>query len=374
LTLLEKYIIARWCYAIGEETIGDVEYNSIHNKLKEEFPDNEYVNRSWSDDPCPIELLEKYNMMELYRDIKFSHKSESIESLNTEDAVERMFYSLDERSRLSYKLDGFNIQVNYYNRKSISAETRGRTGNSLNANVVLKIVPQTITLSGKVKVTGELVIRKDLWELFKEETGGKSQRSSVATAMARGMTDYLTFVAFGIQTEGEIITRDVYDVLDELGFMTPMKLYVSNYTGLLKAINLLGKRYSTYRYPADGLVIENSKCQYAIRIEAFKEKELMSYVTGYERKHGIYKMPLVVTIRPVTYDGRENSAVSVTNLHYVLDCELKIGSPIAFDIRSMANAVLNVERTMALHEEWKGRYDKFRDLIEESDYAKKAEV
>ena len=367
MSLLERYIIARWKYAIGVDGVDDIEYRMMHEQLLKEMPDNEYVNRSWSDDPCPIELLKKYDLMELYRNIKFDHKSESIESLNSESAVENVFRSLDEKSRLSYKLDGFNIQVNYYNGKVISAETRGRTGNSLNANVVTNVVPESIPLGGKVKVTGELVIRSDKWEEFKAETGNTSQRSSVSTAMANEMYEYLQFVAFSIQSDLHHIAGDHYDLLQSYGFTTPVFMTVSNYSQLRRAIDLMGKRYAVYRYPADGLVLENSKCQYAIRIGEFQEEIAESYVTGYVRKFGIYKRPIVVSIAPVMVEGAKRSFVSVTNLQYVLDCNLQIGSPIAFDIRSMADAVLNETKTKQLQEEWNGRFDSYREMIDQRD-------
>lgn len=148
MTLLEKYIIERWRYAIGDEDcIDDIEYRTIHEQLLEEIPDNEYVKRSWSDDPCLIELLMQYGLYDkLYRDIKFNHSSESIRSINTDEEFEITFKHLNKRTRVSYKLDGFNIQSNYYNRKPISSETRGRTGNSLNANIVTKDNPTGYTL------------------------------------------------------------------------------------------------------------------------------------------------------------------------------------------------------------------------------------
>lgn len=365
MSLLEKYIIARWCYAIGEDYISDMEYRQIEEQLKKEMPDNEYVNRSWSDDPCPIELLQKYDRMDLYRNIKFDHKSESIRSINTDEAFEEQFSRLNEDSRLSFKLDGFNIQVNYYNGKPISAETRGRTGNSLNANIVMNIVPQKISIKGKVKVTGELVIPNSKWELFKLETGNTSQRNSVSTALARGMSEYLAFVAFNLQTDSQDVTvTDIYYVLNQEGFVTPFRLSVSNYKMLQTAMEYMARINKAYDYPNDGLVIENSKYQLAIRVGAWKEESMMSYVTGYEENVGAYGNSMLVNIKPVTFDGRTRRQVSVTNLQYILDSDLQIGSPVAFDDRSKATAVLNVSRTAELHNKYAGRYDEFQAIID----------
>jgi len=80
MDILDKYIVARWCYAIGEPYVDDIEYRYIEEKVKSAYPDNEYLKRSWSDDPCPIGILKKYNLMQYYRDIKFAYKSESSKS------------------------------------------------------------------------------------------------------------------------------------------------------------------------------------------------------------------------------------------------------------------------------------------------------
>lgn len=365
MTVLEKYIIARWCYAIGEDYMDDIEYRQVEDSVKDCYPNSEYLHRSWSDDPCPLELLEKFNMMHLYRDIKFHHQSESIRSINSDSEFETQFKNLNKPSRLSYKLDGWNIQVNYYNGKPISAETRGRTGNSLNANIVTSIVPQNIPVKGKVKITGELVIPNAKWSLFKLETGNVSQRNSVSTALAKEMTEFLEFVSFSVQTEDVTLTEDAYDILVKWGFNTPRKITVNNFLQLNKAMEILGQLNETYKYPNDGLVIENEDYQLAIRVGTWKEEIMCSYVTSYEENHGAYGVAMVVNIKPVVYNGTTRRQVSVTNLQYILNADLRIGSPIAFDNRSMVTAVLNTTETAELHKEWAGNFEGFRKMIDE---------
>lgn len=368
MTRLEKYTLSRWCYAIGEDYIGDVEYRDLHEEMKAVYPENEYVLRSWSDDPCPLALLEKENLLDLYRDIKFEHKSESITSLKCMEEVSQIYSSLNERTRISYKVDGFNIQVNYYNGEVISAETRGRTGNSLNAKVAMRVVPKKIPMLGKVKVTGELVIPNNMWEKFKVETGNSSQRNSVSTAMAKEMTDYLKFVAFNLQSDtADNLIEDIYTSLNEFGFQTPVHMYVSSYGELTKVIAKLSMKSKYYPNPADGFVVENSRGQYALRVGAYEEQTLKSYITGFEKKVGVYKQSIVANIHPIVVEGIKRTSVNVTNLQYVIDCNLQIGNPIAFDIRSMANAVLNEGKTIDLQNEWKGVYDKYREMVDNNE-------
>ena len=364
MTLLEKYIIARWCYAIGEDFIDDIEYKYIEEQLRKKGLAQDYLGISWSDDPCPIEILQKYDLMEFWRDIKFSHKSESIRSINSEEEFLTQFSTLKEKTRVSYKIDGFNIQANYFNGGFISAETRGRTGNSLNASVVSEILPKRIPYKGKIKITGELSIPKDRWKLYSLETGNTSQRNSVSTVLARGDTEYMSYLAFNIQTEREEIFQDIYNVLEQLGFQTPMCIYVNSFSGLNQAVIELGDHNRHYNYLTDGLVVENKNLQVAVRIREWKEKVLQSYITGYSENRGIYGDNIVADIRPILVDGARRSKVSVTNLQYLIDYNLRIGSPIAFDLRSAVNCVLNTTKTKDLHSEYNGRFEAFREMID----------
>ena len=96
----------------------------------------------------------------------------------------------------------------------------------------------------------------------------------------------------------------------------------------------------------------------------------MSYVTGYIENRGSYGNSLVVSIYPVKVDGVTRSKVSVTNIGYIVENDLQIGSPIAFDIRSAANAVLNTTRTEELHRNWSNMYEDYRKMIEEKESLK----
>lgn len=363
---VDKYIIARWCYAIGEDFVDDIEYRDIEELVKKEQPDCEYLSRSWSDDPCPIELLQRYNRMDLYRDIKFEHKSESIRSINNMQEFENTFRSLDRPSRLSFKEDGWNIQVNYYNGKPISAETRGRGGNSLNADLAIKLVPDAIPIKGRVKVTGEVVIPNSRWFSFLLEfASNTSQRSSVITCLRNDRPEFLKFIAFNIQAEDTAIFGDMYALLTKYGFTTPYAVTVSNYAQLCNAIRLMEKIDGKYDYPNDGLVIENNRYQLAIRVGHWQEEVMQSYVTAYAENHGAYGNAMKVNIYPVTYNGATRHQVSVTNLQYILDSDLRIGSPIAFDIRSEATSVLNQTRTAELQRQWENRYEEYQQMIKE---------
>lgn len=365
MTLEEKYILARWCYAVGEDYISDMEYHYIEEQIKKEDPHNEYLGRSWSDDPCPIELLKANQLERLIKNVEFIHKSESIRSIYDEETYLAQFGQLKEETFVSYKIDGWNTQINYYNGKPVSANTRGRSGNFMKAEIVLEVVPSKIPIMGKVKVTGEASIPKDKWRIYSLQTGNTSQRNSVSTVLANGDKDFISFKAFNIQIDQDEIKQDRYELLTKLGFTTPTRVKVNDFISLDKAIQILGIRDEKYNYPTDGVVVENSKGQIALRIYRWKEKCLDSFVTGYIENRGSYGDSMVVSIYPIIREGIKRGKVGVTNIKYIVENNLQIGFPIAFDIRSAADAVLNTTRTAQLQRIWEGRYVEYRKEVEE---------
>lgn len=364
MTLQEKYVLARWCYAVGEPYLSDMEYRYIEDRIREEDPDNEYLARSWSDDPCPKELLVANGMEKLVRNVEFTYKSESIRSIFDEGEYRRQFMGLKEHTYVSFKIDGWNTQVNYYNGHVVSANTRGRSGNFMKADVIMKIVPQTIPFKGRVKITGEASIPKSKWNVYSRLTGNTSQRSSMSTVMANGDYEYASFKAFHIQSDDTKFDRDPYELLVELGFDTPMRFECNDFASLDRVVRKLAARDEKYDFLTDGVVVENTHGQVALRIYRWEEASLRSYVTGYIENRGAYGDSMVVAICPVLREGVTRSKVSVTNIRYIVENNLRIGAPIAFDVRSAADAVLNTVKTQELQAMYAGRFADYRSMVD----------
>ena len=365
MTDLERFIIARWSYAVGESFIGDIEYNELEAKLKESMPDNEYVKRSWSLDPCPIVLLEKYGLQHLRRNIKLDYNAESIEAITTWEELEREFKTLNKKSRLSYKIDGWNMSKNFYNGEYISGNTRGRTGDERETDVLLGVGADKVPFKKRVTVTGEGSIPNDKWEMFQLKYNNTAQRNSVSTVIANNEKEYMSLLAFDIDVEGGLDpTVDKYELLRNIGFKTPAFLWVNDYTSLCRAIDVMSKRSYSYNYLTDGLVIENEDVQKAIRLGAWSETVFNSYVTGYTEKQGAYGKSMVVEVKEIFIRGNRRSNVNIYNVASIIENNLQIGYPIAFTVRSSANAVIDVGSTRRLQETWINRYDKYREKID----------
>ena len=200
--------------------------------------------------------------------------------------------------------------------------------------------------------------------MYKSITGNTDQRASVRTALARGDVDYLEFLAFDIYAEDFEIKEDKYQILKSIGFKTPMFKWVSNYKELCAVIDFMSKMDSGYNYQTDGLVIENEDYQLAIRIGKWEEEIHSSYVEGYLESQGMYGLSLEILMHPVQVKGRMCSRVSITNCANIEDNNLRIGYPIAFNIRSEANNVIDTTNTYKLQVSWDGKYDEYRKMID----------
>lgn len=365
MNLLESYILARWQYAIGLQEMSDMEYNELHRRMQQEYPENEYVNRVWSEDPCPIELLKRIGREDLYRDISVIFGSESMESLRSDNEVERVFRNLMEETRVSYKVDGWNNQINYYNGKIISCNTRGRATNSKDSNVIMDVVPQSIPMLGKVKVIGEASIPNRMWELFKQNYDGNDQRASMSTVIANHLSEYASFKAFNIISPDNELPKDKYRLLASWGFQTPRFIMVKNYQQLLTAIQMLSKMDERCDVLTDGLVVENSSTQLAIRVGKWQESSTHSYVTGYKEEYTPYGISMTLAIKPIRVVGKTISVLNITNVNQIVKNNLRIGYPVAFSLRSSANPVINITQTAELQEEYEGRYDEYCQHIDE---------
>ena len=359
-----RFLLARWSYLMGEPIISDVEYDKLEKKMKQEYPNLPSCDRPWSFDECPVELLRQYGLGHLVCNTTMRYMAESIESLNTEADFNQVLSGLNERSRLSYKIDGWNTRASYFKGNIVKIETRGRSGNNLDMSNIHEIFPDKVPWDCRVAVTGELSIPNSKWGAYKDITGNNDQRASVRTALARNDISYLSFLAFNIFIEDEDVkVGDSYELLNSLGFKTPKFVWVNNFKELEQGIDYLSLINPGYGYLTDGLVIENSRLQRAIRLGEWQEQVMCSYVTGYEENQGMYGTFLKVKCAPIRIEGKKFTKISINNIANIVENHLEIGSPIAFSLRSAANVVLDVTETNVLQKRWAGKYEEYRKTV-----------
>ena len=209
---LEQLILARYYYAYGVDYMSDTLYEEGMNILRTESPNHILLQRHWSEDPLPMQLLMKYNLpyvdnkqseyleelelpseiLELQKEYLNNYSSryndssqKSIELIQDYDTI---FNRVEEIGRgtllhASIKADGQNYTAVYFRGHLVLAKTKGRTGNPMDITKVMRIVlPKYLELDEEVVIlSGELVCYKHSLPYLREnyKQAFKSTRSAV---------------------------------------------------------------------------------------------------------------------------------------------------------------------------------------------------
>lgn len=366
----EKFILARWSYSVGKPIYSDAEYTFMLNAMRASNPDDEYVNRSWSSDPCPTELLKRIGREDLIAEVVLGDKTESIPSLNTSLDVQRELSAFQGEGTLSMKHDGWHIQANYYNGDLINLQTRGRYKDAVNADALRNKVPKKIPQLGKLRVSMEATVSKSDFLFCASQFQNVNERSAVSSVLARPEYIHLlslhAFDIFGVDLKG----RCKFDVLREWGFEIPKFYHVTNYQEILDCLQLLSDNNQYYLYPTDGAVFDGG-LRRAIRLLAWEEPIYYSYVTGYGEKYSMYRINPSIRIFPVMRGGTTQRQVNITNWQRILDYDLQPGSPIAFRVASSAIADFDESATRLLRVEYEGRWEEYQRRIAQDEEIKK---
>lgn len=371
MTDFENYVIARWAYSVGKPIMPDARYTILDRVMKSMYPDNEYTKRTWSEDPCPVELLKQYGREDLIYSVVISDKTESIPSLNNWVELQEEYYTMHGKHRVSFKLDGWNIQASYWNTHLVNVQTRGRSTDAMDASVLRKLLPQRIPVMGKALITMELLIPNADFEWFRKTFHVTSQRAAVSTALANpgaGTLDHVKLIAHGLRCSMEL--DDMYKQLKACGFEVPMCAYVENYDELKNQIKAFSEYKSDYPYPTDGLVCDGGNKVRAIRVMGWQEPILISYVTGYEESYGPHSIGIQCKIYPINTGMSTQRVVPATNLKRIIELNLRPGYPIAFRIASSAIADIDEESTILLQKKWNDNLQKYRWMIETNEALK----
>ena len=370
-TLEEKFIVSRWMYGQAEEIIDDSEYTILREYMLKHRILKEYTDRTWSEDPCPLGLLKKYGL-ERYADSVVLHsKSESIESIGNWNDV-KIYYGAGEFYKprfVTYKWDGWNIQVTYYNGEFVNIVPRGRDGGKLDVSSLSHRVPQKINYMGKKVIIFEFVLSDENFEELKRihPKDLRSQRSAVRTAIANPQYHHLlTPIATGVMGESDYMKVAV--MLNNCGFEWCIKPRRARSFGeLVSVVKEMSDEANKYGYPTDGVVVvDKEMTDYrALRVERWEEKIHKSYVIGYELGDGVNSKSVKVKIRPVHLKNSTHVIVPVTNLKAVRDYRLFKGNPIAFRFKSASIAVFDKEATLILQKEYAGHFDEYRRDVDD---------
>lgn len=360
----EKFVIARWMYGIGRPIMTDAEYAALHRCITSTMPESEYLKRSWSSDPCPVELLKCYGYEDAITHVKLLDRTESIPSVTTWSEIHNIAANFNGAGTLSMKHDGWNVQGNYYNGELIDVHTRGRAAEPRELEQLYTRFPKTIPYKGSVKIVQEATVSKSNFSECVRLWNSANERTAVSSILANPQYTYLLEL-HAVDLHGVVFNAvDKFRILQEIGFNVPEYQIVHNYDELLTAIQFLSERYHTYNSPTDGVVFDSGNSVHALRVQAWEEPIFYSYVNSYGETHSAYRIVPEVRIQPILREGTMQRVIPITNWQRIIDNDLQIGSPIAFRVASGAIADFDEEATRLAHKEWEGRYDIYRMQVD----------
>lgn len=369
----DQYILARWAYGVGEPIISDAEYTKLQHYISVTYPNDPYVSRTWSEDPCPKELLERVGRTDLIRNVTLTDATESIPSVGTWVELKNLFEFFTGDATLSMKHDGWNIQFNYYNGELLDIHTRGRKGGNLKVQRLCTMVPTKIPYPGRVKVVQELTVPLYLWGEVHKQYKSANPRNAVHTLLAKSETNqYLQLHAVDIHGV-DLGSKNKFEVLKAMGFDVPLYKVVSNYGEMQYAMKELSANKTNYVAETDGLVFDGF-IKKAIRLLAWEEPIYQSYVTGYTEKYSKHRINPSVTIYPVLCGGRKQRQVNMTNIGRIVKNELRVGSPIAFRNASDAIADIDEDVTKLLQKEWQSKWDLYAESVRNDQEIKQTQL
>ena len=144
--IYNEYLLARWFYLMGEPRLSDTEYDKLEQEFKRLYPDDIHSKQTWSMDAPPVEQLKAIGREDLIINTTMGYMAESIPSINQRDVYDERFAKLPGKSRLSFKIDGWNTRASYYNGYLTAVESRGRGGSNLDLNCLAPLFPKKIRL------------------------------------------------------------------------------------------------------------------------------------------------------------------------------------------------------------------------------------
>ena len=381
------YILARYCYRIGEPILEDGEYDIIERYLRAHptAKIKAYLERTYDDDPVPVELLKAMDMEPLefvnvadksnLNAILDEEKSNSIEScVKYEEAFE--YFKMLRSNKLDFvaslKMDGVNTKMLFSNDIFSLALSRGRSERDSfdYTKGVARVIPHKLESDIEyLKVTGESFVVEEALPLLRQKYDEKKYKTSKSSAMSmlrvqHASEDYKYLKTVVFSAEGLADTlHDMFDKLEDAGFSTAPHISFSwedipeDFDTFCKWLddNIFDPIHELgLGMPSDGVVIEvddllwigEQKNQYSTRQKALKFSYWAFHceygiITDIEiAQQRVYKS-VKVKIQPMTtYDGCEARVINTFNPGILIKNDLFIGQKVYFERNSGAVNIL----------------------------------
>ncbi|HRS26573.1 MAG TPA: hypothetical protein P5140_08550 [Methanofastidiosum sp.] len=317
IDLLKKYDKA---YQEGNPLISDREYDDLKNHARLMFGDDPYFKTVGA----PV----SGNKIKIGYVIGSLNKTNST---NVQSWIEKYNEVI-----ISEKLDGSGIVVVYNNGKLSWATTRG--DGEWGQNITDKAV---YFLPKEIKYKSELVLRGEAMLIGGIHTslGFKNPRNGVAGLLNRKkfkVSDVKHIkVYFHEVIKPQIIRRDMFSFIKELGFDTPRFTSFSNIT-----TNDLIKKMVEWKesaiYETDGIVLADSNSYrentyYPENVVAFKVNQEAARTKVVDIEWNVGRTGRVIPtiiVEPIVIDGTTISRATGFNAKFVMDNNIKPGTTV----------------------------------------------
>lgn len=354
--VVDLYLLARYCYRVGEELISDSEYAMIDDFVKENNLCPNVVNRSYDDDPVPVSLLEEFGLEHLIFDPSkyysrydsFLEDEKTISIKAIENYIETYDYFMatkDEDKVMSPKVNGVNCK-SLYTRESADNEdrltfkigkSRGRNGEGFNfTKNLLRIIPSSLDLDlDNLYLYGECVVLSDAIGKIVAPSGTAPtvERMAAMSMLRTNYRDedykYLKYKIFSCQGLSNSLSESL-NILKSKGLDVVPHLYIkaSEVPSDFNEFCVWMKDKFDYfynilqeeGYPTDGVVVDvddlnytgNVKGQYsdknvALKFEYWSHKYYIGTVNDIEFKQCGYMCSVTAIIEPTITSDRTNA-------------------------------------------------------------------
>lgn len=396
------FILARYFYRIGKPIMEDRIYEKYLAWVKNN-PEGyeEFLNRTYDDDPIPFELLNELGVQAEELEIKVTgRKKELIQYLNEEKSLsidsvtdyQSAFtffnsYRIQEKDLMvSLKMDGVNAKTLYLDGKRELSLSRGRNGNSFDfTETIDPVLPKTLnTEISELKVYTECYVDYEyLKELKRKYNADKYKMSkSAAISLLRVQhqhEDYkrLHAVVINVEGLGTKTLKETFDYMRNVGFEVPEHKLI-RYQEIPEKFSdfccWLKKHVFDYMYertigiPSDGIVVEVNDLEYeGVTSGMYNNRQLalkfeqwnFSYYEGvvediiWEQQRVFANCKL--KIAPVNTKDAEARIINAFNMGVIIEEGITIGSKIYFERNSDAvNILIYGERLKKIKERENG--------------------
>lgn len=352
---LYKYAIA---YYNGKPEISDEEYDTLYDKLLEYEKEN-------PDHILPISPSKHVGSEPSKNPVNHLFRMYSLDKTHNIDDLSKWCNGRMVKSFVvTPKYDGMSLSITYVDGKLKSLATRGDgfCGEDVTRNYELvDNIPATILLTGKVQVTGEVLVLTETYDAINEILEDKySNPRIVPTSIMlskdlkfdkekvyekTGKNKLLVFKPYNLQKVGEEVKEgeEFFEKLrnfPSLGFELGQVFLCDEEQAVNSANEIINNR-DNYNFQIDGAVIvlndmaSQEALGYTNKFPRFgmalkpKPKGAISKIISVEHQLGTMgTLTPVAIIEPVKIDGVEISRVTLNNYNYIEERDIRIGSKV----------------------------------------------